>query len=59
MFFMQVCEKCDVWSMGVVMWEMWTLRVPFYDLSAQQILVGPCGMVVLFETELRCNMIND
>mmetsp|Transcript_8943 Transcript_8943/g.22563 ORF Transcript_8943/g.22563 Transcript_8943/m.22563 type:complete len:704 (-) Transcript_8943:1762-3873(-) len=36
----QVCEKCDVWSMGVCMWEMWTLKVPFYDLSAQQILVG-------------------
>lgn len=42
----QVCEKCDVWSMGVVMWEMWTLRVPFHELSAQQILVGwaaACG----------------
>jgi len=36
---MQVCEKCDVWSMGVCMWEMWTLKAPFYNLSAQQILV--------------------
>jgi hypothetical protein len=26
--------------MGVVMWEMWTLQVPFQELSAQQILVG-------------------
>lgn len=36
----QVCEKCDVWSMGVVLWEMVALAVPFQDLSAQQILVG-------------------
>lgn len=36
----QVCEKCDVWSMGVVMWEMVTLEVPFQELSAQSILMG-------------------
>mmetsp|Transcript_21014 Transcript_21014/g.46094 ORF Transcript_21014/g.46094 Transcript_21014/m.46094 type:complete len:781 (+) Transcript_21014:243-2585(+) len=36
----QVCEKCDVWSMGVVMWELFTLEVPFQELSAQQILMG-------------------
>eukprot|EP00798_Chlamydomonas_sp_ICE-L_P015484 gene15484-21569_t len=36
----QVCEKCDVWSMGVVMWELYTLEVPFQELSAQQILMG-------------------
>ena len=33
----QVCEKCDVWSMGVVMWEMVALEVPFQELSAQQV----------------------
>lgn len=36
----QVCEKCDVWSMGVVMWEMVTLEVPFQELTAQDILRG-------------------
>jgi serine/threonine protein kinase len=35
-----VSEKCDVWSMGVVMWEMYTLEVPYRDLSAQQILMA-------------------
>ncbi len=34
----QVSERCDVWSMGVVMWEMYTLEVPYNDMSAQQIL---------------------
>eukprot|EP00955_Chlamydomonas_euryale_P009369 100385-Chlamydomonas_euryale.AAC.7 len=36
----QVSEKCDVWSMGVVMWEMYTLEVPYRDMSAQQILLA-------------------
>lgn len=36
----QVSEKCDVWSMGVVMWEMYTLEVPYRELSAQQILMA-------------------
>ncbi|KAL6754144.1 kinase-like domain-containing protein [Haematococcus lacustris] len=36
----KVCEKCDVWSMGVVMWEMLTLEVPFQELTAQQIIMG-------------------
>jgi len=36
----QVSEKCDVWSMGVVMWEMYTLEVPYKDMSAQQILLA-------------------
>jgi hypothetical protein len=26
--------------MGVVMWEMFTLQVPFQELTAQQILMG-------------------
>jgi serine/threonine protein kinase len=37
---LQVCEQCDVWSMGVVMWEMVTLEVPFSELTAQQIMMG-------------------
>lgn len=36
----QVSEKADIWSMGVVMWEMYTLDVPFRELQAQQILHG-------------------
>lgn len=36
----QVSEKADIWSMGVVMWEMFTLEIPFQELQAQQILMG-------------------
>jgi serine/threonine protein kinase len=36
----EVNEKCDIWSMGVVMWEMVMLEVPFQELSDQQILMG-------------------
>ncbi|MEW5301568.1 MAG: hypothetical protein WDW36_004421 [Sanguina aurantia] len=36
----QVSERCDVWSMGVVMWEMATLEVPFQELNSQSILVA-------------------
>ena len=36
----QVSERCDVWSMGVVMWEMYTLEVPYNEQSAQQILAA-------------------
>jgi serine/threonine protein kinase len=38
--FQQVSERCDVWSMGVVMWEMYTLEVPYNDMSAHQILTA-------------------
>ncbi|GAX73216.1 hypothetical protein CEUSTIGMA_g669.t1 [Chlamydomonas eustigma] len=36
----RVSERCDVWSMGVVMWEMYTLEVPYSDMTAQQILAA-------------------
>lgn len=36
----RVSEKADLWSMGVVMWEMLTLEVPYRDLAPQQILMG-------------------
>lgn len=29
-----------MWSMGVVMWEMYTLQAPYSELSAQQILMA-------------------
>ncbi|KAG2446367.1 hypothetical protein HXX76_000953 [Chlamydomonas incerta] len=35
-----ISEKVDVYSMGVVMWEMYTGEVPFAHLSAQEILMG-------------------
>ncbi|GLC52329.1 hypothetical protein PLESTB_000617000 [Pleodorina starrii] len=35
-----ISEKVDVYSMGVVMWEMYTGEVPFAHLTAQEILTG-------------------
>ena len=37
---MRVSEKADVWSLGMVLWEMLTLQVPFGDLTPQQIVAG-------------------
>ncbi|KIY99382.1 hypothetical protein MNEG_8576 [Monoraphidium neglectum] len=40
----RVSEKADVWSMGVVMWEMLMREMPYQDLTPQQILMGlMCG----------------
>lgn len=35
---LQVSERCDVWSMGVVMWEMYTRESPYSNMTAQQII---------------------
>lgn len=40
-----VTEKADVWSLGVVFWEMLTLEVPFADMPPAQLIGGeglPC-----------------
>lgn len=34
----QATEKVDVWSMGVVMWEMFTMQAPFADMNANELL---------------------
>lgn len=35
-----VAEKADVWSLGVVFWEMLTLEVPFADMPPAQLIGG-------------------
>jgi serine/threonine protein kinase len=36
-------EKADVWSLGVVFWEMLTLEVPFADMPPAQLIGGESG----------------
>ena len=35
-----VTEKADVWSMGIVLWELVARQVPYANLSPQQIVAG-------------------
>eukprot|EP00193_Tetraselmis_chui_P005078 CAMPEP_0177762862 /NCGR_PEP_ID=MMETSP0491_2-20121128/6567_1 /TAXON_ID=63592 /ORGANISM="Tetraselmis chuii, Strain PLY429" /LENGTH=803 /DNA_ID=CAMNT_0019278937 /DNA_START=1048 /DNA_END=3459 /DNA_ORIENTATION=+ len=35
-----VSEKADVWSMGIVLWELVARQVPYVELSPQQIVSG-------------------
>ncbi|KAK9788455.1 hypothetical protein WJX73_009181 [Symbiochloris irregularis] len=36
----RVTEKADVWSMGMLMWELLTLTSPFQDLAPHAIITG-------------------
>ena len=35
-----VTEKADVWSMGIVLWELAARQVPYANMSPQQIVAG-------------------
>eukprot|EP00887_Chlorella_sp_A99_P004451 scaffold30.g4451.t1 len=39
----RVTEKADVWSLGVVFWELLTLQVPYADMPPAQ-LIGALGL---------------
>lgn len=42
---LEECNKktADMWSYGIVLWELFTRKIPFHDLPAMQ-----CGMMVIF-----------
>lgn len=47
-------EKADVWSLGVVFWEMLTLEVPFADMPPAQLIGGASPTLLACGPHLRC-----
>lgn len=33
-------SKCDVWSFGVILWQMWTCQRPWAGMSPQQVVAA-------------------
>ena len=39
----KVDDKLDVFSFGIMLWEMWSREVPYYGLNNAQVMGSICG----------------